>query len=313
MSSPPSSPRGTRPPASPRPSSPRGPKAAPSSPRSPRAGPQPRKAASSTNPAPARPRPAGARPPLPPGSKPPLAPGGEDALAEMRPSQQNGEAVGSRPGSGAASPAKADSHEGTPVAKRKSKAGESRVRVFVRVRPAVRKNELDANEGDKGSTSAIHCQGPKLWLLEDGLSGDKGGKGGQDAKTRQFVFDGSLTPDSTQEDVYRCAISHCTLRCLAHAGPHAGRTRVPSPLHAHVYMRAASPPPPPPPVHLQSPSVPLPRAVCVCSPRAGWRARRRTSCPLCLKASTAASCATGRPARARRTRWPTTSAGRRAS
>ena len=75
----------------------------------------------------------------------------------------------------------------------------------MRVRPAVRKSELDANEGDKGSTSAIHCQGPKLWLLEDGLGGDKAGKGGQDAKTRQFVFDGSLSPESTQADVYRYA------------------------------------------------------------------------------------------------------------
>jgi hypothetical protein len=69
------------------------------------------------------------------------------------------------------------------------------VRVFVRVRPAVRKNELEAAEGDKGSTSAIHCQGAKLWLLEDGGGGEKSEKKGG---TRQFVFDGSLTPDSTQ-------------------------------------------------------------------------------------------------------------------
>ena len=177
----------------------------------------------------------------------------EEALAEMRPSQQNGESVGSRPGSGAASPAKADSHEGTPTAKRKSKV-ESRVRVFVRVRPAVRKNELDANEGDKGSTSAIHCQGPKLWLLEEGLSGDKGGKGGQDAKTRQFVFDGSLSPESTQEDVYRYASA--------------------SPL---------------PSLSLTPPQLTPPCALSLrLSPSTAWRSRRRMWCPPCSKASTGA-------------------------
>ena len=73
------------------------------------------------------------------------------------------------------------------------------MRVFVRVRPAVRKNEVEATEGEKGATSAIHCQGAKLWLLEEGGGGQMDKKGA----TRQFVFDGSLTPDSAQEDVYR--------------------------------------------------------------------------------------------------------------
>ena len=118
----------------------------------------------------------------------------------MRPSQQNGQ-PDSRPASGAASPAKASSTEGTPSKGKPKKQAESRVRVFVRVRPSVRKNEVEAAEGEKGSTSAIHCQGPKLWLMDSGESGEKG----KDAKTRQFVFDGSLTPDSTQEDVFRIA------------------------------------------------------------------------------------------------------------
>ena len=133
----------------------------------------------------------------------------------MRPSQQNGNAP--RPGgggdSGAASPLSKPGSEGgtpkgTPKAKRSGKSDAStRVRVFVRVRPLVRKNESEAN-ADGSSSSAIHCQGAKLWLLEGGGDGDgsKKGASGGDARgpsTRQFVFDGSLSPESTQEDVYR--------------------------------------------------------------------------------------------------------------
>ena len=116
-------------------------------------------------------------------------------MAENK-SQQNG--FTTPPGSVPASPSKPSSESGTPRAKRGSKSDVSRVRVFVRVRPAVRKNELEAADGDKGATSAIHCQGAKLWLLEEGSRDDKKGNA-----TRQFVFDGSLPPDSTQEDVYR--------------------------------------------------------------------------------------------------------------
>ena len=118
-------------------------------------------------------------------------------MAENK-SQQNG--FTTPPGSVPASPSKPSSESGTPRAKRGSKSDVSRVRVFVRVRPAVRKNELEAADGDKGATSAIHCQGAKLWLLEDG-----GGEKEKKAGTRQFVFDGSLAPDSTQEDVYRAS------------------------------------------------------------------------------------------------------------
>ena len=144
---------------------------------------------------------------MPPGVKPSLEYGSasestnrdDEALAEMRPSQHNSEA-----GSGASTPVKGDlTSSGAPTFKKKAKSETTRVRVFVRVRPSVRKNELETAESEKGGTSTIHCQGPKLWLMEDGTSGDKGGKGGQDAKTRQYIFDGSLSTDSTQEDVYR--------------------------------------------------------------------------------------------------------------
>ena len=94
---------------------------------------------------------------------------------------------------------------GTPRSKKATGgkvATDSRVRVFVRVRPAVRRNELDAGEGDQGGTSAIHCQGAKLWLLDDG-GGGANEKEKKSGGTRQFVFDGSLPPDSTQEDVFR--------------------------------------------------------------------------------------------------------------
>ena len=64
----------------------------------------------------------------------------------------------------------------------------------------------DARDVEKASVSssggsAIHCQGAKLWLLEDGSGSDT--KGEKKGGTRQFVFDGSLPPESGQEDVYR--------------------------------------------------------------------------------------------------------------
>jgi hypothetical protein len=160
----------------------------------------------------------------------------EDALAEMRPSQQNGQGFTSREGTPPSSPAKFGSNdgsrEGTPKAKRGSKAGEaSRVRVFVRVRPAVRKNELEAAEGDKGSTSAIHCQGPKLWLLD---TSEDGGEREAKKGTRQFVFDGSLPPDSTQQDVFRTTCEETGV----------GQQALPPP---HTCTRAEPPFPTPPP------------------------------------------------------------------
>lgn len=118
-----------------------------------------------------------------------------------------------RPPNGAASkegtPTKAESSavgskEGTPKAKRSSKA-ESRVRVFVRVRPAVRANERTATSEDGAGSSAIHCQGPKLWLLEQKDESGTKKEGGRGPDPRQYVFDGSLPPDSQQEDVYRAA------------------------------------------------------------------------------------------------------------
>ena len=214
MSSPPSSPRGARPNASPKvkaPSSPRGARP-PASPRSPRDAPsaKPRPASSGAS---AKPR-GGARPPLPPGAKPPLPPSaGRQASEDENNSQQNG--FTTPPGSPAASPAKLDSPgggsapatpRGTKKGSKKSDDATTRVRVFVRVRPAVRKNELEAAEGDKGSTSAIHCQGSKLWLLEDASGGGEGTKTEKKGGTRQFVFDGSLPPDSQQEEVYRLAV-----------------------------------------------------------------------------------------------------------
>lgn len=52
---------------------------------------------------------------------------------------------------------------------KKAKPEASRVRVFVRVRPTVRKDEKATSDADSGSnTSAIHCQGSKLWLIETG-------------------------------------------------------------------------------------------------------------------------------------------------
>ena len=38
--------------------------------------------------------------------------------------------------------------------------------VFVRVRPSVRADEHAADTSSGGKTSALHCQGDKLWLLE---------------------------------------------------------------------------------------------------------------------------------------------------
>ena len=209
MVSPPTSPRGTRPPVSPRgtgarPASPRGTRtgAAPASPRSPRpsAGSEPAAKPRPSAGASAR-RPGAKGPPLPPGARPPLPPspgaGGEDALKEQNPPKE-----GSNPGT----PSKADtpggSKEGTPKAKR-SVAAASRVRVFVRVRPAVRANERVESEG--GASSAIHCQSPKLWLLEQKDESTDKKAGGTGPSPRQFVFDGALPPDTTQEGVYQAA------------------------------------------------------------------------------------------------------------
>ena len=129
----------------------------------------------------------------------------DEALAER---QQNAKEAGTPPGK--ESPA-AGSKEGTPKAKRQSSAGGStgsaatRVRVFVRVRPAVRANETGE---DGGGGSAIHVQSPKLWLLENKdkeEGGEQSRKGERSSSPRQFVFDGVLPPDSQQVDVYRAA------------------------------------------------------------------------------------------------------------
>lgn len=83
-----------------------------------------------------------------------------------------------------------------------SKDASSRVRVFIRVRPTVRADEKAAEATGGGKTSAMHCQGEKLWLLETADGSPRPGDA-RGASPRQFVFDQALPPDSTQEDVYR--------------------------------------------------------------------------------------------------------------
>ena len=139
----------------------------------------------------------------------------DEALAERQ--QNKGEAGADTPPA-KESGSKPGSKEGTPTKlKRQSTSGSSaagggatRVRVYVRVRPTVRKNEAKEDSSSAGS-SAIHVQSPKLWLLENkegaGEDGSDAGsrKGERSASPRQFVFDGVLPPDAQQEDVYRAA------------------------------------------------------------------------------------------------------------
>ena len=96
---------------------------------------------------------------------------------------------------------------GSPQVKKRSVASKDaagRVRVFIRVRPSVRSDEKASEATGGVKSSALHCQGDRLWMLEtaDGSPRHGDAKG---ASPRQFVFDQAISPDGTQEDVFRHA------------------------------------------------------------------------------------------------------------
>ena len=201
---------------SPRPASPRARERPDAAPASPRVKKSPSAPAVGSGPGPRRP----SRPPLPPSARPPRAPSSGALDSEANPNSVRSDDTDD---SGARENERTnDAHEtGSSTPRRREKDKEkapppSRVRVAVRVRPEVRENEKA-----EGGTGHLLCQGGRLWLVEAGGRESDGGAGGLASPrerngTRQFVFDWSLPPTTTQEEVFNaCCLETGVLKGVA--------------------------------------------------------------------------------------------------